>query len=369
MTRTVLFAIPALDKSGPDRVFFELLRRLDRTRFAPSIVVSQPEGYYLARLPADVTVHRLAPETSVATRYPVVPLARLVRRLRPDVVIATLRMVLTAGLAQPLFPRATRLILRPANHVSSTRAELTRGAPLKHRVSFALSRLALGRADHLICQGDDLARDLAALRTGVPMTTIGNPVDVDEVVRLGAAPAALPGSPALLATGRLSRQKGFDLLIPAFAPVAAALPGAHLTILGTGPDEVALREQIDALGLGARVTLRGFVENPYPLMRAADLFVLPSRYEGFPNAALEALACGTPVLAAACPGVPGLVFPGENGWLVPAEDVGALTRGLTVALAELATFPPLAVQASVRARFDVGSIARAYERVLGKVAA
>ncbi len=361
MTRSVLFAIPALDKAGPDRVFFELLRGIDRARFTPSLVVSRPDGHYLARLPSDIAVHQLAPETGVATRYPVVPLARLVRRLRPDVVIATLRMTLTAGLAQPLFPRRTRLILRPANHVSSTRAELTQGAPLKHRVSFALARLALGRADHLVCQGDDLARDLAALRLGVPMTTIGNPVDVDEVVRLGAEPVALPGKPALLAAGRLSRQKGFDLLLPAFAQLRATAPGAHLTIVGSGPDEAALRTQIDALGLASSVTLRGFVENPYPLMRAADLFVLPSRYEGFPNAALEALASGTPVLAAACPGVPDLVIPRENGWLVAPEDIAALATGLAVAVRDLATLPPAAVQASVRTRFDVASIMRRYE--------
>src|SRR5689334_22874814 len=113
----VLFAIPSLDKGGPDRVFFELLRRIDRSRFAPVLVTSEPQGYYLSQLPADVEVHHLGREVDFATRYPVLPLARLVRQLRPDVVLATLRMAFTAGLARPLFPRATRLILRPANHL------------------------------------------------------------------------------------------------------------------------------------------------------------------------------------------------------------------------------------------------------------
>ncbi|HEY0482476.1 MAG TPA: hypothetical protein VGD37_33375, partial [Kofleriaceae bacterium] len=79
----VLFAIPALDKAGPDRVFFELLRALDRSRFSPALVTSKPGGHYRARLPGDVEVHHLGDEVGVATRYPVLPLARLVRRLRP----------------------------------------------------------------------------------------------------------------------------------------------------------------------------------------------------------------------------------------------------------------------------------------------
>lgn len=366
----VLFAIPALDKGGPDRVFFELLRALDRARFSPVLVTSEPAGHYLSRLPGDVERHHLGREAGIATRYPMLPLARLVRRLRPAVVIATLRMGLTAGLARPLFPRATRLIVRPANHLSQNHGELIRGAPLKHRISYALSRLALTRADHLICQGEDLAGDLARLGIATPMTVIGNPIDVDEVARLAAAPgcATLPGSPALLAVGRLSRQKGFDLLLPAFARLLATAPAAHLTIAGTGSDEAALRALARTLGIADRVALRGFVENPYPLMRAADLYVLSSRYEGFPNVALEALACGTPVVAAACPGVAGLILPGVNGWLAPVGDVGGLADALALATRTRAQLTAGAIRDSVRTRFETGRIARRYEQAIAELA-
>lgn len=360
----VLFAIPALDRGGPDRVFFELLRALDRSRFAPVLVTSEPAGHYLSRLPDDVERHHLGREVGVATRYPVLPLARLVRRLRPSVVLATLRMGLTAGLARPLFPRGTRLIVRPANHLSQNHGELIRSAPLKHRVSFALSRLALTRADHLICQGEELAGDLARLGIATPMTVIGNPIDVDDVARLAAAPATLPGDPALLAVGRLSRQKGFDLLLPAFARLVATAPAAHLTIAGTGVDEAALRTLARTLGIAERVTFRGFVDDPYPLMRAADLYVLSSRYEGFPNVALEALACGTPVVAAACPGVAGLVVPGVNGWLAPQGDVAGLADALALAARTRSQLTAEAIRDSVRTRFATAQIARRYEQAI-----
>jgi glycosyltransferase involved in cell wall biosynthesis len=363
----VLFAIPALDKAGPDRVFYELLRRLDRRRFTPSLVVSQPEGYYLSRLPDDVTVHHLARETSVASRYPVVALARLVRRLRPDAVLATLRMAMTAGLARPVFPRGTKLIARPANYLTGNRGELIRGAPIRHRVSFEVYRFSLARADHLICQGEDLARDVASVGLTGPSTIIGNPIDIDEVDRMAAAPAALPGRPALLAVGRLSRQKGFDLLLPAFARLAATMPAAHLSIVGTGPDEAALRQQCAELGLADRVTFRGFVENPYPLMRAADLYVLSSRYEGFPNVALEALACGTPVVAATCPGVAGLVLPAVNGWLAPPDDVDGLAEALARAVRTRDELSPATIRASVRDRFAAEAIVARYEATIARV--
>jgi glycosyltransferase involved in cell wall biosynthesis len=366
----VLFAIPELDKGGPDRVFFELLRSLDRTRFAPILVTAEATGHYLQRLPSDVEVHHLGHETDVWTRYPVVPFARLVRRLRPEVVLATLRMVFTAGLARPFFPRGTRLITRPANHLSSNQAELIGKSPLKHRISYRLNQLTMGRADHLICQGDDIARDMITHGIRVPATVIGNPVDVDEVVRLaGVEEVALPGAPAIIAVGRLTRQKGFDLLLQAFVAVARALPEAHLTLVGTGPEEASLRALADDLGIAARVTFRGFVANPYPLMKAADLYVLSSRYEGFPNVVLEALACGTPVVAAACPGVAGLVRPGENGWLAPVDDPATLGATIVQAAGDRAALTRDAVRASVRARFSVAQIAAQYERVFEAVAA
>jgi glycosyltransferase involved in cell wall biosynthesis len=358
----VLFAIPALDKGGPDRVFFELLRSIDRARFTPMLVTSEPEGHYLARLPKDVAVHHLGHESGLATRYPILPLARLVWQLRPDVVLATLRMGFTAGLARPFFPRGTRLIVRPANHLTQNHGELIAAAPFKHRVSTAINRFAIARADHLICQGEDIRGDLARLGVTRPMTIIGNPIDLAEVDRLAAAEdRTLPGEPAILAVGRLTRQKGFDVLLPAFTTLLAHAPRAHLTIVGTGPDQAALERQRDELGLAHRVTFAGFVQNPYPLMRAADLYVLSSRYEGFPNVALEALACGTPVVATSCPGVAELILPGVNGWLAPVEDPAGLGAALAVAARTHMQFSGEALRDSVRTRFATPLIARRYE--------
>lgn len=362
---SVLFAIPALDKGGPDRVFYEILRRIDRQRFSPSLVVSSNKGNYFERLPKDIEIHLLPPERNAFERYPVLRLAKLVRQLKPSIVMATLRMTMTAGLARPLFPCRTKLVLRVANQVSQNFAELQRQAPIKHRISYRLQVLALSKADHIVCQSSDMATDLRQLGLAPPISVIGNPVDVRETARLASPPEQLPGSPALISVGRLTQQKGFDLLIDGFAQVRRRYPGAVLTIVGDGPDRLELEARRDRLRLATAVRFVGFVPNPYPLMAAADLFVLASRYEGFPNVVLEALACGTPVVATDCPGgTRDVIVQGVTGWLARPREVGHLAEVISFAIENKGTITPTSVASFLDQRFGSAPITKRYECVL-----
>src|SRR5262249_29936560 len=131
-----------------------------------------------------------------------------------------------------------------------------------------------------------------------------NPLDIHNVRRL-AEGAANPYSglgPYLVAAGRLSPEKDFDLLLAAMPEVRERFLQAVLTILGEGPRARELSAQAERLGLRDAVCFAGFRQNPWPYFKHATLLVLPSRHEGLPNVVLEALALGTPVVASECPG-------------------------------------------------------------------
>jgi glycosyltransferase involved in cell wall biosynthesis len=167
-------------------------------------------------------------------------------------------------------------------------------------------------------------------RTG-QIVRLYNPVDVERIRAQAAAGASPLGGagPHVVAAGRLGHQKGFDMLLDAFAGARARGVAGSLTILGNGPDRSALEEQAARLGVTDAVRFVGFQANPFAYFAAADLFVLSSRYEGLPNAALEALACGCPVVAFDCPrGVREIVQDGRNGVLLPPEDVVGLRETL-----------------------------------------
>lgn len=362
----VLFAIPVLDRGGPDRVLFELLCSLDRTLFDPSLMVIDGEGDYLAQLPKDIPVKVLGGK-SRRDRYPVLRALRHIRSTAPDLVFGTLRMTFTLGVASPAFPAKTRLVLRQANDFTTDFGLLVKQSLVKHRVARWLSKQNLRRADAVVCQSQAMKRDLdALLGERANLHVISNPVDLEAIA--GAGTTTLPGAPALVSVGRLAPQKGFDILLPAVAQIRGRFPGLHLTIIGDGPDRDALQARARDLGLADAVTFTGFSSNPVPSVRAADLFVLSSRYEGFPNAALEALACGTPIVLTDCPGANSeIVIGGVNGRLASAIDAGAFARALETALDELASYDRAVIRANCAERFASERIVTKYQQLFSSV--
>ncbi len=363
----VCFAIPQLDRGGPDRVVAEVIAGLDRTRFAPSLLLATTGGHHFAHLPADVPVEVVGGATRLGRRYPVLESVRYLRRAAPDVVVATQRMILTLGLARRALPARTRLVMRQANDVTADFAALVGQSLVKHRVALRLLLVALRGADAVIAQSESMRRDITALLgRGEHLHVIGNPIDIAAVA--GVATKRQPGAPALVSIGRLAPQKGFDVLLPAIAALRAQQPDLHLTILGDGPDRTALAAQARELGLASAVTFAGQVSDPVARLAGSDLFVLASRYEGFSNAALEALAVGTPIVLTDCPGASAdMVRPGANGRLAACVDAGAMTTAMATALGELGTYDRQAIREDCRARFGAAHIVGQYERVISGV--
>jgi glycosyltransferase involved in cell wall biosynthesis len=182
-----------------------------------------------------------------------------------------------------------------------------------------LKRFTSSRLDAHIAVGDRSARELErliGLRAGA-IHTIHNGVLAGD----GASDTrAASMRPMVGALGRLTPQKGFDVLLRALV----ALPDVDALIVGEGPERPNLERLIDELGLGGRVRLPGSTEDPASLLRSIDALVLPSRFEALPLAVLEAMHAGLPVVASDVGSVAEAVVDGETGLLVPAGDEAAL---------------------------------------------
>jgi glycosyltransferase involved in cell wall biosynthesis len=168
---------------------------------------------------------------------------------------------------------------------------------------------------------------------------------------LTAEAPALPNDAWVLAVGRHVAQKGFDLLLQAWAIVVKSVPLARLRIVGDGPLRAEHERMAYALGLTGRVEWLDPTSEIERLYRQADVFVLPSRYEGMPLALLEAQALGVPAVAFDCPTGPAEILTSHTGRLVPPGDAPAMAE----ALVELLASPEL------RAQMGRAAIARSRE--------
>ena len=189
-----------------------------------------------------------------------------------------------------------------------------------------------------------------------------------ERLSLEMCPVPKPaGKKVVAACGRLHRQKGFDILLVAFSKIAARLD-VELWILGEGRERAPLQSLAAALGIAKVVRFFGFQSNPFPYLRAADLFVLSSRWEGCPNVIVEALGCGTPVVAADCPYGPAeILVNGRWGKLVPVEDANALAAAMEEVLMSPEMAARLSAEGRLRAQdFNAETVALAYARFLSR---
>jgi len=185
-------------------------------------------------------------------------------------------------------------------------------------------------------------------------------------------PAKPPGRRRLLAVGRLHPDKGFDLLLQAYAVLADAHPDWDLVILGEGGERPALQARVDAAGLARRVAMPGRAGNVGDWYASADLYVLSSRFEGLSNTLIEALASGVPAVSFDCDTGPReIVREGVDGVLVrPSGDAAALARALDAAMADAEGRRAMAAQAvQARERFSAARVLGLWRQLLDDVQA
>lgn len=173
----------------------------------------------------------------------------------------------------------------------------------------------------------------------------------------------------IVSMGRLTHQKGFDILLSAFAKIASHHPDWQLLILGKGELRESLEKMIEDLGLSGRVILTGVIKNPSAVLRKAKLFVMSSRHEAFPMAHGEAMACGCPIIATDCQSGPReIIRHGIDGILVPNGDITALAAAMNKLMSSEKERQILAIRSpEVTERFSMEKIVNNWEYILQKV--
>lgn len=358
--------ISSLRGGGAERVLSTLAGELAACGHEVTVITESSVGQDHYRLGPGV--RRIALdvewETSTWMRKLAANMSRL-RRLRKGIVATAAERVIVFGETTNL----RTLVACFGTGIPVIASERT--DPRQHRIPFAwdwLRRRLYPRAAAVVVQTESVAQWARALVPPRRVHVIPNPVRAS--LPQPGRPDKLPNGRVVVAVGRLTWEKGFPLLIQAFSRSGLAGVGWHLVILGEGPDRAALLAQARDLGLQERVRLPGLVESPETWLQHADLFVLSSLFEGFPNALLEAMACGVAAIAFDCPSGPAeIIRHEETGLLLPAGDASALAA----ALADLAGDPQRrdrlarAARADVTSRFAADTIVTRWQSLLTDV--
>lgn len=229
-----------------------------------------------------------------------------------------------------------------------------------------LRRITYPRCRALVVQTEGIARQLSDAVRGRPIVVIPNGIDPAACVSDDSRRPYNSDAHLIVAMGRLDPQKGFDLLIEAFSKIAADFPDWKIRILGEGAQRPSLEQLIRDRQLEDRVQLAGWISDPLSVLSEAGFFVLSSRYEGFPNSLLEAMACGLPVVSFDCNDGPGQIIRHEvDGLLVPDQDVAALAEALARLISDPTLRQRLAEQVpEVTKRFSQERFITAWEQLL-----
>jgi glycosyltransferase involved in cell wall biosynthesis len=348
---------------GVERMILNLTRGFVNLGAKVDMIPVRQKSIHLGALPPGVNVVDLGSSHTLSS---LPGLVRYLRAEQPDALLAAKdRANSTAVLARRLARVPIRLVLRMGTTVSAAMAE---SRPLKERIWYLRMRMLYPSADAVVAVSNGVAEDLkknAGLSPSL-LRVIPNPVITPELISKAQEPLDHPwfkegAEPVLLGVGRLTRQKDFPTLLRAFALVRKNR-SCHLMILGEGRNRAALKTISAGLGIRDDVAMPGFMENPYPYMNKAALFVLSSRWEGSPNVLTEALALGTPVVSTDCPSGPKEILDhGRFGPLVPMGEPDAMAHAILTTLD--APLEKSLLKSAVRA-YTVEESSRKYLKVL-----
>jgi glycosyltransferase involved in cell wall biosynthesis len=332
--RLITLFLPSLNGGGVQRVMINLAAGLAGRGFIVDLVVCNASGPLMDSIPDSVHLVDLKQSRVLGS---ILPLHKYIKKASPSILIsAQTHANISAIIATRTSNQPCRVIVCEHNDILAVSKSATsifdRLRPLGAMLFYRLSDEIVA-----VSHGSAVSLSNAANIPIDKIKVIYNPLVSEIISRLADEPFEHPWLkestiPVILAAGRLSKQKNFQLLIRSFARLQADTP-ARLIILGEGEERDHLSKLVMDLSLTDVVDLPGYVKNPYAFMKRANLFVLSSLWEGFPSVLVEAMACGTNVVSTNCPSGPSEILEGGRlGQLVPVNNEMALTEAIHFSL-------------------------------------
>jgi glycosyltransferase involved in cell wall biosynthesis len=364
--QVVFQVLPSLVVGGAERLVVHLVERLSRERFAPvCICLESPLGtHYEARVRASGAPLYFLGKGASASGGVLRQLSALFRQYRPAVAHTH---IIGLNYAYPLMLRYRT----PARvHTVHNLAQREVGVRVGAWVRMLAFRYHIGGVVP-VAVADKVRATIQQLYGYPDPPLIPNGIPTDEYApdsdtraQWRQAHGIEPRATVVTHIGRFAFQKNHALLVEAFAQVRADAP-LYLLLVGGGELENAVREQVAGLGLQGRVRFLGVRADVADILRASDVFVLSSRWEGNPLSVMEAMASGLPVVSTAVGGVPELVQDGATGLLVPPDNAGALAQALQALVDDTARRRAMGAAARQHAvaHFDIRHTVRGYEQL------
>lgn len=330
MKRKVLFCVPP-NVGGAERVTLTIAKLLDREKYDVKVViVGRTKGEIETFIPPNTGVIHIYVRN--IWDFLILKLIKLIKKEKPTHVFSSLHYLSIRIIIATKFFKNIKSVIRSDNYLSTLR---------KHSLFQVLHTFPW--ADILIAQQEEMQEEMqiafSRYNKNIKVHCLHNPIDVESIERLKNADSPYLDNKEIrfVWTARYSKNKGQDLLIRAFKIVHANIANAHLYLVGkvveNDPYIMEIRQFLEQNNLTHCVHMVGFDKNPYRWIKHADCFVLPSRIEGLPNALIEAMYLGKPVVATKCiPIIERIVKDGYNGILTEIDDAKSLSDGMMKAL-------------------------------------
>ena len=371
----IAFCVNSLGNGGAERVMANLANYFAQDKRLKIYLLCNYSGEYKALISKDVEILDISPEAwrEIIGLRVVNSIRRIARQLKkscPDIVISALSdTCIKVTVAKFIYKLNFRYIHRETNIVFRSQHGNSVFS-LRQRVARKLYAYSYQIADIIIANSDDTKLSIMECYhvPGNKIITLPNPVIcgniINQYIQSNMADQEFPNKKYILSVGRLVEQKGYDVLIKAYSEIVKHFKGIDLVILGSGPLKDNLLLLCKALGCESSVHILDFRKNVYDYYLHCELFVLSSRYEGFGNVVVEALAFGKPVIVTDCKGGPqSIVNDGKNGIIIPTDDIDSLKNSIADILSGKISFDPECQKERAR-YFSIENVAAMYKKVI-----